>query len=141
MTRVALLFTLLLGAMGCQQPADIDVADARVRAMLPGMDKTAGYMRIANRTDQVKVLVAVSMPGIRAIEIHETTEVDGMMRMRPLTELSLPAGATVTLSPGGRHLMLIGVISLVDDAYPVTFELDDGREVTASFVVDRNLEP
>jgi copper(I)-binding protein len=33
----------------------------------------------------------------------------GVMRMRPLAAIDIPAGQTVTLGPGGMHIMLLGL--------------------------------
>ena len=41
--------------------------------------------------------------------MHETSMTDGVMRMRPVDTLDIPAGATVAMSPGGLHVMLTGL--------------------------------
>lgn len=43
------------------------------------------------------------------IAIHDTALVDGVMRMRHQKEMVLAAGESMTLEPGGRHLMLTGL--------------------------------
>ena len=40
---------------------------------------------------------------------HITTMEGGIMKMRPLPELDLPAGQPVTLKPGAMHIMLLGL--------------------------------
>ena len=100
--------------------------------MLPGMDKTAGYMNIVNRTGQTKLLLAITMPGVRAIEIHETVDVNGMVRMRRIEQLQVPAGGEVRLEPGGKHLMLFGV-EVVPEQVPATLQWQDGEETLVVF--------
>jgi periplasmic copper chaperone A len=44
------------------------------------------------------------------VEIHDiVADADGVRRMVPLTDLTVPAAGVVTLGPGGRHLMLLGL--------------------------------
>lgn len=57
-------------------------------------------------------LVGVSTPLAQQAELHRTTNEGGVMRMRPVTGgLALPAGKPVSLSPGGYHIMLVGLRS------------------------------
>jgi copper(I)-binding protein len=41
------------------------------------------------------------------VELHSMTLDGGVMRMRALPRIELPAGKTVNLAPNGLHLMLI----------------------------------
>ena len=72
------------------------------------------------------------------IEIHETIETEGahglVARMRPLAQLAIPAGETLSLRPGGKHLMLFGMDDEMDKVdVRVTFA--DGTAQTVRFVV------
>ncbi len=44
-----------------------------------------------------------------ALEIHESREEDGVMRMRPVEGIDLPPGGEAELRPGGLHVMLLGL--------------------------------
>ena len=96
-----------------------------MRALIPGQDKTVAYMDVSNRTTSAITLVGASADSARTIEIHTTRMDDGVMRMRRLQEVVIPAGETVRFEPGGRHLMLFGVTSL-DAELPVRLEFADG---------------
>ena len=130
--RIVFLFCLLLLAIGCGGGPDLAVSDARVREPVPGIEKSVGYLVLTNRSDKARRLTSVSMEGVGAIEIHETAEVDGVMRMRRLSELVIPAGGSVSLEPGGKHLMLFRIGDL---SAPVSASLyfADGEQVSASF--------
>jgi hypothetical protein len=52
-------------------------------------------------------LVSAASPVSKMTEVHETSMEGGVMRMRPLARLALPAGKTVELKPGGYHIMLM----------------------------------
>lgn len=67
----------------------------------------AGFMMLVNRGRSGDRLVSASSPNAARIELHTHERVDGMMRMRPVAGgIALPAGRTVTLAPGGLHLMI-----------------------------------
>jgi copper(I)-binding protein len=115
---------------GCSPAPEVVVDNARVRALIQGQDKTVAYMDVQNRTDSAITLVGASAEPVRTFEIHTTRMDDGVMRMRRLQRVEIPAGNTVRFQPGGRHLMLFGVRSL-DAELTVQLEFADGavREV------------
>jgi periplasmic copper chaperone A len=93
---------------GCQGPDGISVEHARVG--VPAGPNAALYFTASNEGGETDVLVGASSGVAHAVEIHETTQADdGTMGMRPVTGLDLPAGETLTLEPGGLHVMLIDV--------------------------------
>ncbi len=66
----------------------------------------AGFMTIENATTESIQLVDGYSPQFGRIEIHDMIQTDGVMRMRHLDALSVPASSTVILKPGGFHVML-----------------------------------
>lgn len=64
------------------------------------------------------------------------TNDDGVMRMRRIPHIHLPPDKTVSLEPGGLHLMLfdLQVPLKPDDAIPVTLTFDDGSTKQVSAV-------
>ena len=96
-------FGVLLAAAAQAQPAS--VKDAWVRAPAPGQKVAGVYMEIVSRTHSA--LVAVASPVAARAELHSMALEDGVMKMRPLERIELPAGTAVKLAPGGLHVMLI----------------------------------
>ncbi|NEI73791.1 copper uptake system-associated protein [Rhizobium lusitanum] len=81
-----------------------------VRAMVPGAPVGGGYLTIANAGDSDDRLVAVSSPRAATVQIHEMKMDNDVMIMRELPDgLSIPAGKTVELKPGGYHVMFMKV--------------------------------
>ena len=75
-----------------------------------GVDVSAGYLTIRNTTAVDDQLIAASSPRAARSEIHEMTmDENNVMRMRPLSSLTIPAGGEALLQPGGQHLMFFGV--------------------------------
>lgn len=122
---VALLAVLLLA--GCSADDPLVVSEARVRAPVPGQDKSVGYFTARNRSDDAITLVGAESDAVRAIEMHTTTRDGDVVRMRRLTEVVIPAGDTVRFEPGGRHLMLFGVAELGDEVEITLHTADGGR--------------
>ncbi len=96
----------LAGLAGCQPGPGIAVEDPWIRAVPPGASATAGYFVLVNGSGDDLVLESVSAGGVARTEIHETTMTDGVMRMRELDAVTIPAGETLAFAPGGLHLML-----------------------------------
>lgn len=91
--------------------------EAWIRAAPPDAPVRAGYARIMNHSAGEVVIDGARSDAFGAIEIHEMRDVDGVMRMRPVPSLVLPAHGTLRLEPGGLHLMLMRPTApLADDA-------------------------
>ena len=75
-----------------------------------GMDRpAAGYLVITGGS-QADALLGATSPVAGSVELHETsTDASGMTGMHPISRLEVPAGGTVTLQPGGYHLMFMAV--------------------------------
>ncbi len=87
---------------------DIAVEQAWSRATPGGAKVAGGYLRIVNRGRQADRLVGGSLVAAGGFEVHESTNVDGVARMRPLERgLEIRPGETVELKPGGLHLMFL----------------------------------
>ncbi len=82
----------------------IAITQAWARATAPGQDVGAAYMVLQSPVDAT--LLEVSSPAADSIEIHKMSMDHGIMKMRMLESLPLPAGKWVKLEPGGFHLML-----------------------------------
>ena len=101
------ILTLGLFAISCgdADSGNIEVLDAQFRTT-PN-DLGAGYLTIANSTDEPITLRGASSPEVTRIELHESMMQDGVMRMTARPEgFTVGAGEEVVLAPGGKHLML-----------------------------------
>jgi len=109
---------------GWGQAADVNVSGAWARATMPGQKVAGVYMTITSAAPAR--LVAVETPAARVAEIHEMRHEDGVMKMRRLDGLALPAGEPVALAPGGFHIMLLDIKQ----------PLAAGQEIALTLVVD-----
>ena len=102
--RIAAVLAALLAA-GCSSPAELGVRDARVGLpAAPGRPGVA-YLTITGGRE-ADTLLSVRTPGAIRSELHQSAMQGGMMTMRPVRDIPVPAGATVTLRQGGLHVML-----------------------------------
>lgn len=106
--RASALLALGLLSFGPVAWADVQVSDAWAWATLPGQTVGAVYMQV--RSNAPARLVAVRSPAARAAEVHQMNNDGGVMRMRRVDSLDLPAGKTVVFEPGGYHVMLTDVV-------------------------------
>jgi periplasmic copper chaperone A len=105
--RLSSVMVLLLLCNSCAQPKGVSVKEAWVRATVPGQEVAGAYMRLTSA--QAAQLIKVESPIAKNAEIHNTSMDGNVMRMQRLPALELPAGQTVTLAPGGVHIMLLGL--------------------------------
>ena len=75
-----------------------------------GAAKTgAAYFAIINDTNSAKRLISAATTAARKAELHNHLMEDGVMKMRKVEALDIPAGGRVMLKPGGYHLMMFGL--------------------------------
>lgn len=114
----------------------VQVRDAWARATAPGQ-KTAGvYLEIVSAADAALVGVHTARAG-RA-ELHETRMENGVMRMRAVGKIALPAGKTVKLAPGGLHIMLTGLSRPLaeKETLPLEVTIESTGGVTSKLTVE-----
>jgi periplasmic copper chaperone A len=82
----------------------VEVLDPWARATVPGQKVGGVYMEIVARENLR--LTGVKTAAAETAEVHQMKMENGMMRMRAVPFLELPAGKPVKLEPGGYHVML-----------------------------------
>jgi periplasmic copper chaperone A len=143
--------------------AELVVTDVRSRMSPRRAGVAAVYLDIDNPTDHDDALVAASVPPEVAavVELHETYVMEtvedgmdtasghggsdgddpagdhdgmGMMGMREVASVPIPAGETVALAPGGYHIMLIDLVTdlVPGDTFEVTLEFERAGQRTVA---------
>lgn len=127
----ALLGPVLLGPVQAQTSSAIEVVDATVRVPLPGKNLTSAYFLVRNTSDKPLTLTGVKAEFAQRAEIHSHQMVDGMMRMRPVESVAVPAQGTLRFQSGGHHVMLFDLDRRprTGDPLHLTLIFEDGVEV------------
>jgi hypothetical protein len=102
----ACVLSLLLASVA-QAAEPVVASNAWARASMPGQQVGAAYLELRSATGAT--LTKAESPAAASVEIHTMFMNNGVMQMRRLEKLALPAGETVKLAPGGMHLMLFGL--------------------------------
>ena len=128
---VALLLGGLLMSATSVKAEGLELTQAWVRALLPTRTVTAAFLTIENHSSREEKLVGVRSERVNAIEIHGHSHKDGMMRMRQVSSLTIAAGETQALKPGGFHLMLFNVdpTLAVGDSLVLILEFESGLQL------------
>lgn len=114
--------------------ADVTVTGAWVRGTLTGQTTTGAFMQLASSVDTA--LVAVASPAAKIVEVHEMKMDGGMMKMRAVDKIAIPAGKPVDLNPGGYHVMLVGLVAPLKDGDSVPLRLTFQDKTGAKQTVD-----
>ncbi len=84
----------------------------------------AVYFTIRNDSHDLDYLNGASTDIAETTMIHQSREVDGMMRMDHMEELPIAPGETLTFAPGGYHVMLMGLTKPLEEGDVFTLTLD-----------------
>ena len=109
----ALAFLLLASPLAAQShgvvaAGSLEISGAFSRATLPNAPVGAGYLTITNKGSADDKLVSASSPVAGVTQIHEVKMEGDVMKMNQAEGgLLIPAGQSVTLAPGGLHIMFM----------------------------------
>jgi copper(I)-binding protein len=122
----------LFALAGCQPKGGEKpvVKDAWVRlAVVPGRP-AAGYFSMKGAASDDRLL-RIDSAVVDKIELHENVTTGGVMSMRRMADLPVPAGATIEFAPSGNHAMLFGVDPRITPgtAIPMLFSFASGAKV------------
>jgi periplasmic copper chaperone A len=105
----------LLAVSPAAEAADYNVGSIHIsqpwsRATPKGASSGAGYMTITNNGSAPDRVSCVSSDASAECQIHTMTMDNGVMKMRPVEGgLEILPGQTITLKPGGFHMMLLNL--------------------------------
>jgi hypothetical protein len=136
-----LLLGLFCAALALPALAEVAAADAWVRGTVSGQRSTGAFMTLTSTADTA--LVAAASPVAKVVEIHEMKMEAGVMQMRAMDKLALPAGKAVELKPGGYHVMLMGLAQPLKagETVPITLTLEDRAGKRSSVEVKATVRP
>ena len=131
------LSLILLLASACAAPTELTLEDPWARPAFQG-DNSAAYLLISNMTDQGDGLIGASSDVANITEIYlSKMDAEGTMTMERQDLIGIPAGETVTLEPGGLHVMLMNLVHdlNVGDNFDLTLEFQRAGDIVVEVEV------
>ena len=117
----------------------LKISAAWARATPKGASVGGGYVTIVNTGSAPDRLIGGSSSISDKLEVHEMSMSNGVMKMRPLENgLEIKPGQTVTLTPGGYHLMFVGLKQQLQDKthFKATLNFANAGKVDVDFTVE-----
>lgn len=145
MKKIILFFALCVGlpfvAVKCLESASAEplvVSGAYAHPTIGTMNMGTAFFDITNNVDKADAIISAETPIAGRTELHEHIHENGVMRMRMVEEVALPAKQTVQLKSGGLHVMLFDLQQKlkVGDSFPLTLKLKSGVEVKTTVKVE-----
>ena len=139
--RFLLIAVCVYACLACSKSSDLNVElqveQAHMFAMPPSQRAGAVYLRLINHTDRDLTLLDAKTPIAGRVEVHTTVHEDGMMMMRPVKHLKVPANNSLEFKPSGYHLMLMDISSqpAQAQAFPLTLEFDGPLSIEVEVLV------
>jgi copper(I)-binding protein len=126
----------------CDCPSGVElVSQAWVRLLPPTQPNTAAYMTLRNLTATDLQIVAAESPAARVTELHDhIQDMAGVMRMRKVDAIVIPAHGEVELKPGGLHVMLIDLLEPLQEGrvVPITLYVEGFQDLQIRAQVQRS---
>jgi copper(I)-binding protein len=122
----------------CDQAPPVYVGQAYVR-INPNPDApSAAYFTIQTGDAPVALRDVLSEASVR-VEMHEMVSDGGMMKMRPVDSVDIPAKSTVRFEPGGKHVMMWSINPQVVETgkVPMTLIFSNGDRIIVEAVVQK----
>jgi hypothetical protein len=107
---LGLLCVAALLVSACVAAGGVTIKEPYARSSPMAAETGAAFMTITNNGSAADKLVSASSPAAKTVELHETVDENGVMKMVHHPEgWEIPAGGSLELKPGGKHIMLIGL--------------------------------
>lgn len=116
----------------------IAISDAYSRATPPNAPVGGAYMTITNSGAEDDVLLSAATPVAASPQLHQMSMDGDVMKMDDLPEgLVIPAGQSVTLEPGGLHIMLTGLLQPLvrNETVPLTLTFAKAGTIEVTLTV------
>jgi len=117
----------------------LEIAHPWARATPPSAPAGGGFLKITNTGTTPDRLISASSPGAEIVQVHEMKMDGSVMRMREVEKgLEIPPVGSVTLAPGGYHLMMMGLKAPFKQgaSVPVTLVFEKAGKIDVELAVE-----
>ncbi len=116
----------------------LELSGGFTRATLPNAPVGGGFLTITNTGTEADTLLSAASPVAGEVQLHEMKMEGDLMKMQQLAGgIPLPSGETVTLAPGGLHLMFMQLKTpfVEGESVPVTLNFEKAGTVELMLMV------
>jgi copper(I)-binding protein len=107
---LALTIAAILASATGVSASDIVVREAFARASAtPSAQAGAAYVTLTNMASEPVRILSAASPAAQSAEMHRMVMNGEVMHMEPAGAVDLPPHETLTMAPGGLHVMLTGL--------------------------------
>ena len=112
----------------------IIVQQAWARASAGQAPNGAAFLTIVNSGTEADKLVSASSNVAKTTELHTHIKEGDVMKMRAVESITVPAGGSVELKPGGDHVMFMGLTQQLKqgESFPLTLKFANGGEINVT---------
>jgi copper(I)-binding protein len=109
----------------------ISIEQPWARATPVGARTGAAYVTIVNHGSSADRLIRASTPLAEKVQFHQENDDNGIMRMREMSAVAIGPGTSVTLKPGGTHIMILGLKQQLREGqtFPLTLEFETAGKI------------
>jgi copper(I)-binding protein len=135
---VAALLGLSVSMPGAARSAEtIAITEVWLRPALVAGGAGAAFAIVKNAGNAADKIVAAKTSAAGTVELHTHTSKGGVMQMRRVDAIDVPANGTVELAPGGFHVMLMDMKKPLKDgdSVPLTLVFEKSGEKTVNAAV------
>ncbi|HEY4168857.1 MAG TPA: copper chaperone PCu(A)C [Reyranella sp.] len=135
---LALLLMALPAAAHDYKLGALEISQPWARATPPTAPTGGGYLSVKNTGTTPDRLISASSPAAGIVQVHEMKMEGNVMRMREIDgPLEIKPGETVTLAPGGMHLMMMGLKAPLKqgEKVPLTLVFEKAGKIDVELVV------
>lgn len=137
--RIALLALAAFFPLFAQ--AEVNISEPWVRATTSQQKATGAFMKL--ETSRPMTLIGARSPVAGVVEVHEMATEAGVMKMRAIPKLALPAGKVTELKPGSYHIMLMDLKAPLPagEKVEITLVLEDEQQQRHEQTVTAEVRP
>jgi copper(I)-binding protein len=101
------------------------------RATPAGAKTGAVYATVINNGSSSDSLVGAATPVGDRVQFHSVIEENGVSRMREMPTVDVRPGAKVTFTPGGMHIMIVGLKEPLkeEQSFPMTMTFEKAGKI------------
>ena len=141
LTSIVLLVLLSGGSVYAQTSAQNTIVVERpwARATPAGARSGVVYVTLINNGSAGDSLLSAATPVADQVQFHSATEENGVSRMREMRTVDVTPGARVAFSPGGLHIMMVGLKQPLKEGqtFPLTLNFEKAGKIDVTVPVEK----